>query len=385
MPKLKTGADCCGCTACASICGKKAISMHPDSMGFLYPQVDMNKCVECGACEKVCEFHATYDTSNNFQSPIPYGVRLKDINEVMKSRSGGAFAAFSDWILLQGGVIYGVGYKDHFVVAHCRATTKEERDVLRGSKYVQSNLDGVFEQVKKDLMDDKWVLFSGTPCQTSGLKSYIPKRLHTKLLLVDIVCHGVPGPYLWRDYLNYIEEKEGKKVIRVDFRDKKKFGWKAHRESFLFDGSTTTTTFSYIFYKHIMLRESCENCHFTNLRRPSDLTLADFWGWEKTDANINKDNKGLSLVLVNSEKGRQVFDSVADKFTIITPELKDCLQTHLKQPTQANPKRNKFQKDYEEKGFKYILYHYGNIGWRYNIRHFSNRVLRKLKRILKLA
>lgn len=383
MPELKKGADCCGCTACSSICGKQAITMQPDSMGFLYPSVDIDKCVECGLCEKVCEFKEDYKTPDNFEQPIPYGVRLKNIGEVMKSRSGGAFKAFSDWVLEKGGVVYGAGYKDHFVVAHCRATNSEERDIFRGSKYVQSDLRGIFPQVKRDLADGKWVLFSGTPCQTSGLRSYVPIRFQERLLLVDIVCHGVPGPYLWRDYLKYIEDKEGKKVIGVNFRDKEKFGWKDHRESFQFEGTTTTTTtFTYIFYKHIMLRESCEKCYFANLRRPSDLTLADFWGWEKTDTQINADDRGLSLVLINTHKGAQVFDEVKDEFDIIKPKIENCIQNHLKAPTKANPDRDKFKRSYEKYGFKYILYHYGNIGWRYKINNNLNRLNRKLKKII---
>ena len=322
MPNLKKSAECCGCTACAAICGKGAIKMIPDSLGFLFPEVDYEKCIECGLCERVCSFNDQYQTPLNYSEPIPFGVRLKDISEVMKSRSGGAFKAFSDWVLQKNGVIYGAGYKNHFEVAHCRATTSEGRDVFRGSKYVQSNLDGVFRQVRKDLLDGKWVLFSGTPCQTSGLKSFLPTKLQEKLIVVDIVCHGVPSPYLWRDYLKYLEDKFGKTITGVDFRDKQKYGWKDHRETFHFSGTNiTTNTFTYIFYQHIMLRESCEHCHFTNTRRPSDLTLADFWGWERTGANINSDNKGLSLVLVNTPKGKEIFESTINKFHVITPTL----------------------------------------------------------------
>lgn len=249
MPNLKQGKDCCGCTACASICGKKAITMAPDSLGFLYPQVDTDLCVDCGLCEKVCNFSNDYSTPENFSVPEPYGVRLKDNSEVMKSRSGGAFKAFSDWVLNRNGVVYGAGFKEHFKVAHCRATTPEERDIMRGSKYVQSDLHGVFQSVKSDLVQGKWVLFSGTPCQTSALQSYLPIKLQSNLLLVDIVCHGVPSPKFWKDYIDYIEQKEGKEIIKVYFRDKEKFGWKDHRESFLFRGTTTTTTFTYIFYQ----------------------------------------------------------------------------------------------------------------------------------------
>ena len=169
--------DCCGCTACASICGKDAIKMTPDAMGFLYPVVDTDLCVECGMCEKVCAFHDNYDRSLNLASPDAYAVRHKDMRQVETSRSGGAFIAFSDYVLAQGGVVYGAGYTDHFPVGHKRAVTSGERDEFKGSKYVQSDLTGIFRQVRDDLKSGRKVMFSGTPCQTSGLVSFIGPRL----------------------------------------------------------------------------------------------------------------------------------------------------------------------------------------------------------------
>lgn len=226
--------DCCGCTACASICPHDAIIMQPDVMGFLYPVVDATKCVNCGLCQKVCAFNDGYDRSRNLPKPIAYGARHKDMEQVATSRSGAAFIALSDVVLKAGGVVYGVGYTDHFRVVHKRATTPQERDEFKGSKYVQSDLTGVFRQVKKDLQNGLTVMFSGTPCQTSGLASYIGKRLGENLFLVDIVCHGVPSPYIWRDFIEYVEKKHGDTVCWVNFRDKEKFGWAAHHETFKF-------------------------------------------------------------------------------------------------------------------------------------------------------
>ncbi len=235
MIHITNPADCCGCTACASICAHDAITMKPDALGFLYPEVDMGKCTDCGLCEKVCAFNENYDTSLNFPEPIAYGARHKDINEVMRSRSGAVFVAISDYVLEKGGVVYGAGYTDHFRVIHKRATTKEERDEFRGSKYVQSDMNTVFCQVKEDLKKGLIVLFSGTPCQTSGLNSFIGNKLRKNLILVDLVCHGVPGPYLWRDFIEYLEKKEGAAITWVNFRDKELFGWAAHHETFKFE------------------------------------------------------------------------------------------------------------------------------------------------------
>ena len=352
MIEIKDPKDCCGCTACASICAHNAITMQPDVLGFLYPKVDPSKCANCGLCEEVCQFNDNYDRSLNLPQPIAYAARHKDFNEIMRSRSGAAFIAISDYIIEQGGVIYGAGYKDHFCVVHKRATTKEERDEFRGSKYVQSDLTGVFQQVKKDLKNGLKVIFSGTPCQTSGLNGYVGKRLRENLYLIDIVCHGVPGPYIWRDYLAYLEKKHGSKIVYVNFRDKEKFGWKAHKETYKFEGAdnkVVNSIFTYMFYQHIIFRHSCGVCHFTNLHRPSDITIADYWGWQRTDPNFNIDDKGCSLILCNTEKGRLLFEAVKDKMHIIPAELVNVMQGKLSKPSSIHSKRIMMEKDYRQK------------------------------------
>ncbi len=360
MIDIKDPSMCSGCTACASICPHDAISMRPDAMGFLYPQVDIEKCIECGACERVCAFNDHYDTSMNLPQPEVYGARHKDMHEVETSRSGAAFIAISDYILENGGVVYGAGYTDHFRVVHKRAVTRDERDEFKGSKYVQSDLRGVFRQVKKDLKDGLTVLFSGTPCQTAGLNSYIGKKLRENLFLVDIVCHGVPGPYMWRDYLAYLEKKQGSEICWVNFRDKQKFGWAAHKETFKFvNRGGGKMSFTYLFYQHIMFRHSCGVCHYTNTKRPSDITLADFWHWQKTDSTINLDDKGLSLMLINTEKGKKLFEAARADLNVIPAKLEDCMQGNMKRPSPIHPKRMKFEEDYKKHGFEYVLKKYG--------------------------
>ena len=374
MIQITDKSQCCGCTACASICAHDAITMQPDALGFLYPVVDKDKCVDCGLCEKVCAFNDHYDTSLNLEKPLAYAARHKDMKEVETSRSGAAFIAISDYVLEQGGVVYGAGYADHFRVVHKRAVTKEERDEFKGSKYVQSDLTGVFRQVKQDLKDGFTVLFSGTPCQTAGLNSYIGKKLRANLILVDIVCHGVPGPYIWRDYITYLEKKQGDKICWVNFRDKQEFGWKAHKETFKFVKGGGKMSFTYLFYQHIMFRRSCETCHYANTNRPSDITIADFWGWEKTNPDINKDDKGVSLVLVNTEKGRELFEAVKNRMTVIPAKLENCMQHNLQYPTTLNPRRIEFEIDYQKHGFPYVLNKYQGIGiWK-----FLNKIMQAI-------
>lgn len=386
MIQINDPIDCCGCSACASVCAHGAITMKPDALGFLYPMVDTDKCTGCGLCEKVCAFHDDYDRSLNLLQPTAYGARHKEIKEVESSRSGAAFIALSDYIMEQGGVVYGAGYTDHFRVVHKRATTKEQRNEFKGSKYVQSDLDDTFLQVKQDLKAGFTVLFSGTPCQTAGLHSFVGSRLRDNLILVDIVCHGVPSPYIWRDYIKYLEGKAKADIIHVDFREKEQCGWRAHKEAFRYSdakrGKEIKETYTHLFYKHIMFRHSCGVCKYTNLQRPSDITIADFWGWEKTNPIANSDDKGLSLVLCNTEKGRQLFESVKERMNSFPAELSNCMQPNLKQPSAIHPQRIDFERDYARKGFIYVIKQYGNIGWRYQLERYIGKIKRTIKRII---
>lgn len=379
MIKISKQTDCCGCSACANICSHNAITMKPDLLGFLYPEVDLSKCTNCGLCEKVCAFNKYYDTSLNIETPIAYAARHKDIQEIKTSRSGAAFIAISDYILENGGVVYGAGYTDHFRVVHKRATNKEERNEFKGSKYVQSDINNVFIQIKTDLKNGLWVLFSGTPCQTAGLNSFIGKKLRNKLILIDIVCHGVPSPYIWRDYLTFIEHKYKDRITCVNFRNKKLFGWSAHYESFnLYNaGLKTSNSFAFLFNQNIFLRKSCEICPYTNLKRPSDITIADFWGWEKVVPDFNYDNNGISLLLINTNKGIDILKAIHYKMNLKAVDINNCLQYNLKQPTIAHPKRCTFELDYKNKGFKYIYFKYGKDGWRYKITKITQKIKNK--------
>lgn len=357
--------------------------MEPDALGFLYPKVDESKCVDCGLCDKVCAFNDNYDKSLNLPSPDVYGARHKDMDEVMKSRSGATFVAISDYILDNGGVVYGVGYKEHFRVAHKRATTKEERDEFRGSKYVQSDLAGIFRQVKEDLKNGKQVLFSGTGCQCAGLNANIGKKLRENLILVDIVCHSVPGPYLWRDYINWLEKYYSSEIVSVNFRNKEKYGWKSHIETYIFYNGKeySSTIFTNLFASCLVLRPSCGKCHFCNTIRPSDITLADFWDRGRNFPDVNKDNKGESLLLINTEKGREIFDAVKDRLDYFQTTTDKVMQTHLREPSKIHPQAKQFKEYYEKNGFESTMRRFGFIGWRYRIKGLKKKIVKVIKRI----
>lgn len=383
MIQITDKSQCCGCTACASICAHDAITMQPDTLGFLYPVVNKNKCVDCELCEKVCAFNEHYDTSLNLSQPLIYAARHKNIHEVETSRSGAAFIALSDYILENGGVVYGVGYADHFRVFHKRATTKEERNEFKGSKYAQSDLNTTFRQVKKDLKNGLTVLFSGTPCQTAGLNSYIGKHLRINLILIDIICHGVPSPRYWDDYLTHIEKKYKSQAIKIDFRNKR-FGWTDHIETIRLKNGKCIWSHKYtnIFYKNINLQYSCGNCHFTNFNRPSDITLGDFWGWEHSLPTFNKDDKGCSLLFINTAKGEKLLNKISQSLILIPIKKDNCLQPNLTHPTILHPQRKQFETDYKEHDFSFVFKKYTDTEYKWYIKAYIRIWTKKLKRFL---
>lgn len=365
MITINNKIDCCGCTACASVCSHNAITMEEDALGFLYPRVDVSKCTNCGLCEKVCQFSSSYNRFDNFDNPTIYLGRLKDDSQLQKSQSGGLFYILAKDFILNNGVVYGASFNEKWHVTHQKVTDLEGLESLRMSKYVQSDMRGVFQSIKKDLIENKHVLFSGTPCQVSGLKSYVPLRLHSNLFCIDIVCHCVPSPKIWKDYIAYLEDKNKGKIVKATFRDKR-FGWHGAKESFLFeDGSIEyRRTSNTLFFKLLSIRESCTNCPYTNTKRVGDITLGDFWGLPK-DSKYEKDNKGVSLILVNSEKGNALLEHISNSIILEEGERFNYKQPQLRQPVKMNPLRQEFIEDYTSRGFKYIAYKYSDCGWRY--------------------
>lgn len=382
MIHIENKETCCGCTACAAVCPKDAITMQPDAMGFLYPRVDRDKCVDCGLCERVCAFSDAYDTSDNFARPIPLGVRQRDPAELAASQSGGAFAALAVSVLAEGGVVYGAGYGEGFRVVHKRAASPAELAELRGSKYVQSDVGSCFRAVRADLRAGRHVLFSGTPCQVAGLKSFIGPKLGSGLLLADIVCHGVPSPYVWRDNLKYIAARYGSPIVGVNFRDKRITGWHGCKESYSLDDGrrVVSTAYTRAFFKDIMLREACGCCPFANVRRPSDVSLADFWGVERTSPTFADDNRGCSLVLLNTERGRALFERARGALDVLPAELENCMQGHLRYPSAHSSRRAAFVADYEHRGFRHAMRRFGFIGWRASLRGVLAALKHKITR-----
>lgn len=347
MINIEKKEDCCGCSACAMICGHKAITMTEDELGFKYPKVNESLCIDCRLCEKVCPLSGNY-VKPDCQTVI--AARHKNISELEKSRSGAVFAALSDFILDDGGTVYGAGFDEDLRIIHKRAETKVERDELRGSKYVQSDMGNTFRTIRKDLKEGKNVLFTGTPCQTAALRLYLGKD-YANLYMADIICHGTSSPKIWRDYLKFIEMINRKRIKNVNFRDKQLFGWSSHQESFVFRNKEKKQIFPFKFYNDLVLRPACYSCIFSNTDRPSDITLGDFWGWEKSVPEFNKDNKGISLLLINTEKGKLLFEKISGILNYKVITMEEAMQPNLSSPTPIPPNRVRYINDYKKYGF----------------------------------
>ena len=352
--------NCCGCTACAQICPRGAISLLPDSEGFLYPVVDSAVCIHCGLCRRVCAFQRDQNSKNaNVSSNLLkiFAVKHRNIAIRGESQSGGLFTLLSDPILARGGVIYGAGFRPDWSVCHQRAETMGARDALRGSKYVQSQLDNTFQDVRADLLQKREVLFSGTPCQIAGLRSFLMMSQvdMSRLLLCDLVCHGVPSPMVWRDYLAWREQKMGKKIKRAVFRDSKRFGWHSGMGTILFadDQLEETNIFSHLFYQRLIHRPACHACPHATPQRVSDVTMADFWGIERAHPDF-VDNIGVSLALIHSDKGLQALSAAAERMEIIESDIESCRQSMLSKPSSQNPRSRQFWLDYQRGNFELI-------------------------------
>ena len=305
--------DCCGCHACASVCPKQCISMKPNGEGFLYPQVEEALCVNCGKCEAVCPvLHPAVPDANG--GPAAYAAIHPDARIRAESSSGGVFSALAKEVLDRKGIVFGAAWTEDFrKVRHIAVESEEELSSLRGSKYLQSEMGDCYVRVRSALEAGRAVLFSGTPCQVEGLHAFLGSA-YENLLLVDIVCHGVPAPAVWQCYLDQCSQTAGAEIRSVSFRDKQR-GWKQYKVKLSWENGTNQVRsllkdpFMEAFLGNACLRPSCHNCRFKRVSRVSDLTLADFWGVEDACPEMD-DDRGTSLVLVHSEKGGRILEKV---------------------------------------------------------------------------
>ena len=331
--------DCNGCGACSLRCPVKAITMVEDNEGFLYPQINLKKCINCGICKKICS-----NNPNENQNEIQvYAAKNKNDSQRLNSTSGGIFKALAeDVITKKGGVVFGVKFDENLHAIHDYATTLEKCQQFSFSKYIRSDLKDSYKKVEKFLKDDKYVLFTGTPCQNYGLKMYLRKE-YKKLLLCEIICHSNPSPKVFNIYKKNIENDNNKKINNYYFRSKnKKMGNQPYVE--FQDGSTKKyTVFNKAFGEMLISRPSCQNCKFCDLNRKSDITIGDFWGIDEVSPKMN-DNLGVSLLCINSPKGAEEFERIKSQIDFVKTDITTAFQYNHHTNIKPHPKREEFFK-----------------------------------------
>ena len=369
MIRIDDRSKCCGCSACADSCPHSAIRMQADGMGFKYPAVDEDKCIDCGICDSVCAFKPA--AKNELMSSE--AIRFPSLLD--KSQSGGLGFALMRKAVLEGRIVYGAAMEKDFTVRHIRVTEESALGPLRLSKYVQSDMTGVPSMVLEDLAAGRKVLFTGTPCQCAGIAS-IAGKYRDNLLLADIICHGVPSPAVWKSFIDYHENANGKTVTRAIFRDKA-LGWHDHRETLFFgDEKKVSNEYTFLFYRHLILRPSCAVCPFASMIRPSDITMADCWGVEETLPGFADDNRGCSLLIVHSSAGKAYTSDFPDECIRKGVSIQADRQPNLFMPSKAHKCAESFENLYIRKGYAAAARRYGEGS-------FGNRIdifIKKVKR-----
>lgn len=371
---LKDKSNCCGCSSCVQACPKKCLEMLEDEEGFLYPHKNVQKCIDCGLCKKVCPIKQKF---GKCEAKEIFAVKNEIDEERINSSSGGFFICLAKFVLSQKGVVFGAVFDTDFEVHHVAAKSMEELSGMLGSKYVQSRIESTYKEALEYLKDGRLVLFTGTPCHIKGLYSFLKNKRYSNLLTMDFLCHGVPSPGVWRQYLsetfkginNRLLAAAGKNSVlnlslnstfpkwNVNFRDKLGSGWKKYRfvirKKSASKADQNTVLLSDIYYDNpymkgflsdIYLRSSCYECKCKNGESQSDFTIGDYWGAKEVDRELD-DDKGLSIVMINTDKGLDIFGSLSDLFFQRIPiEHARMLNGGFSEHVQCHPKRKKFYK-----------------------------------------
>lgn len=347
--------NCTGCRMCEQICPVNAIRTVENNEGFIEPIIDEEKCINCGLCAKRCPQLNDLEIKK-LEKVETYAAKNKNVNEQKVSSSGGVFSNLANYVLENNGIVYGAAFNDELEIEHIGINNKNDLEKLRGSKYVQSNTKHTFKEVKENLENDIIVLYSGTPCQIAGLKTFLGKE-YKKLITVDLICHGVPSPKLFNKYLKWLEEKNKSKIKKYEFRNKEKSGWGLTAKVLFENGNkkyinANLDPYYKTFLESKTYRECCYSCKYANINRISDITLADYWGIEKEHPEFADEN-GVSAIIINTSNGQEIFDKIKNKLELQNTTLKNILEKNenLKKPSNRNEIRDNIYKNIEKVGF----------------------------------
>lgn len=319
--------ECTGCSACASICPRNCIAMKEDKEGFLQPVVDPSKCIKCHKCEHTCPILNKESIPDGFETKA-FAAINKDELVRRESSSGGVFYAIAKWTIEQGGIVFGARWDAKWEVMHDFADSIDGVKAFMKSKYVQSRIGDTYVQAKKFLDEGRWVLFSGTPCQLAGLRSFLGKG-YERLLQVDLICHGVPSPGVWRKYLESYFSNEN--VLSINMREKEK-GWDMYRLQIVTDtkeylGEMKSNPFLIGFLNNSYLRKSCYQCAFRHYHRASDMTIADYWGVKKECPEMY-DGRGTSVVFCHTGKAYSLLNQLSGELAILVQDKTQAVRSN---------------------------------------------------------
>lgn len=388
MIQIRDKADCMGCGACVSICPKQCITLKADEEGFWYPYVDEQSCIHCGACMKVCPVQTPVD--HKASVPQAFAAISKNVPQRAVSSSGGVFSLLAEAVLEQGGVVFGAAFAEDFkAVRHIAIESAQELWRLQGSKYLQSSLGTSYCQAKECLRQGRTVLFTGTACQIAGLYSYLGKD-YDHLYTQSVVCHGVASPMVWEKYAAFREKEAGRRLKAVSFRVKNP-SWKNYSMALDFEGGAQYVSkaseepYLKCYIRNYMIRPACYDCRFKSDFDRSDLTLGDFWGIQHVLPDMN-DEKGTSLVLVRSRKGRQLLDRIAPNLKTVEVDFVRAIQGNpaAVQPVKRPKKRDQFMTQIRKESVQKVLTHYGRdtvlSKAMSRLRWYRTKLIRKLRK-----
>ena len=390
IDKVIKKSECCGCFGCLNSCPKNCIQMKDDNEGFWYPEVDYFRCIKCNLCIKNCPALNIHNKNEDVLKEVEV-IAAYSKDEVLRldSTSGGIFSEIAKYFIKEKGIVYGAIYNQEHLVEHYRGTTVEDIDKLRQSKYLQSNIGDIYRKVKEDLINKKKVLFVGTPCHIAALNNYLSKN-YDNLTTIDFLCRGINSPEAYKQYLKNLEKKYFSKIKRVIFKNKT-YGWHRFSTKIIFENGQEYIqdryTDSYMrgyLEGNLFMRPSCHECRYKSLPRYADITLGDFWGIEKVRPDLDQD-KGTSIFMLNTEKGKKVFESIEERIVFEKMKINDIYlgNTALTQRVLLTKKQQKmreiFFKNYKEKDFENLVL---ELLYQNRIVKFLKKIKSKVKRFL---